>query len=1258
MHHDRRNQTQKKSLLLHTLRIETLEKRYLLTSAPLYFDADLLSSGLDVDQSGLQYDSSVARPLASTDLTRSSGPAPKFFPQLPVLNQPLLDLPTLNVLHSGEHPNAPGCCCPGCAASVMWDSFQAEESGGSSGSTTAGTTSPTTPAPLSETFKLHSNPGAKHTIYLDFDGHTTSGTIWNSFYAGGNSINSPAFNFEGTSSTFTNNELSRIQWIWARVAEDFLPFNVNVTTQDPGVAALSKTTNDTEWGVRVVIGGSSSDWYGAAVGGVAFVGSFNMNNDTPVFVFPAQLGNGHEKYVAGVVSHEVGHALGLNHHGRTSPAEEYYSGHGSGDTGWAPIMGSPHHRALTTWSRGEYANANNSAQDDLQIITTQNGFGYRTDDHGNTQLTATLLTSVNDTLSAQGVIETRNDVDVFSFTADAGQLEVSANPAWRDGNLDILLELLDSSFTVIASSNPSDFLSASITQTIVAGNYFLRVSGVGKGNPSTDGYSDYGSLGQYRITTTLPEKSEAPDFVSILSVDADKPMDVLATSTSFVFVIQREGENLGHTSTVKYVVAGHGDHPASPTRFLGAKFPSGTITFEPGQTSYTLIVEVVPDGLIHPDEGFTVTLTDPVEPTVVNVATAVGIIRNNFASQFQSSLTKTGDSFHGVSGQQRIFRLTMNDSTEVSLQATYDIFVNWGDGSAEQQYSGTNGSNLSYSYSQPGQYEISVRVTRQGRVSNQTLDVNILASELQGSVMMFGGTGNDDQFTVTRLPSGKIRVERVGDSAVEFTATTGGVRVFGAGGSDTIVVNGTANADTFTITSDSIRVNQLLVTGTNIAHWQANGLEGNDTFRYLSGSALLDGGAGSNLLIGPDTANQWWIDGVNAGSIHNSRFSNIGRLRGGTADDQFVVTHGGSIDSIDGRIGYDRLSYIGWNSSVNVALSNRSASGVGLFNNVELLEGQADQSNTIRGANSNTTWRIDGDRTGTVGSLRFQAFDTLVGGSALDRFYMMNSEARIGQIDGGVGLDALYAAAIDNVWEIEGSSAGVLNNHTQFSGIVSLRGGAGRDWFRVAPGATFSGSFLGGTGLDTLDYSAWSDSVFINLATGKATGVSGTVSSFEILIGGSGDDTLTAGGVASVLVGGAGNDLLTGGSRNDILIGGIGNNRLRGGLGSDLLIGGSTLFDSNALALADLLAEWSSSRTYLQRIDNLRGVGTGVRLNGTTVLGSDPRDSIFADASSVNELLGGSSVDWLIASLTDLMPDRVLSGASAERVDLLSGLSS
>ena len=142
------------------------------------------------------------------------------------------------------------------------------------------------------------------------------------------------------------------------MAEDFIPFEVDVTTADPGLDALVNSGGgDTRWGVRVVIGGSSSDWFGSSAGGVAYVGSFNWSSDTPAFVFEAQLGNGNEKYTAEAISHETGHTLGLNHDGRTSPVEEYYAGQGSGATGWAPIMGNGYYTNLTQWSQGEYLNA-------------------------------------------------------------------------------------------------------------------------------------------------------------------------------------------------------------------------------------------------------------------------------------------------------------------------------------------------------------------------------------------------------------------------------------------------------------------------------------------------------------------------------------------------------------------------------------------------------------------------------------------------------------------------------------------------------------------------------------------------------------------------------------------------------------------------------------------------------------------------------------------------------------------------------------
>src|SRR5215203_2243951 len=139
---------------------------------------------------------------------------------------------------------------------------------------------PPTPTPLAvspagypyeQTFLLHSRPASTKVVYLDFDGHDASATSW-----GSDAIGRP-FDLDSDPTTFSNTERDRIQYIWLRVAEDFALYDIDVTTQDPGLEALRKSSaSDLAYGIRVVIGGSSSDWFGSA-GGVAYVGSFNWN---------------------------------------------------------------------------------------------------------------------------------------------------------------------------------------------------------------------------------------------------------------------------------------------------------------------------------------------------------------------------------------------------------------------------------------------------------------------------------------------------------------------------------------------------------------------------------------------------------------------------------------------------------------------------------------------------------------------------------------------------------------------------------------------------------------------------------------------------------------------------------------------------------------------------------------------------------------------------------------------------------------------
>lgn len=166
-------------------------------------------------------------------------------------------------------------------------------------------------------------------------------------------------------------------------------------------------------------------------------------------------------------------------------------------------MGVSYYRNVTQWSKGEYANAN-QLQDDLAVMQTY-GMTPRPDEAGDDLATAGTLPS-DDLLAASGAITTAADVDVWAFGAGAGTARFAANPAALGADLDLLLEVLDSEGTVLASSNPLEGLSASLDPVLLptAGTYYLRLSGVGAGDPSVAGYSDYASLGQYSISASVP----------------------------------------------------------------------------------------------------------------------------------------------------------------------------------------------------------------------------------------------------------------------------------------------------------------------------------------------------------------------------------------------------------------------------------------------------------------------------------------------------------------------------------------------------------------------------------------------------------------------------------------------------------------------------------------------------------------------------------------------------------------------------------
>ncbi len=366
--------------------------------------------------------------------------------------------------------------------------------------------SPAAAAPFdySQTFLLHSRPGASRVAYLDFNGQTVAGTAWNDANTGSSFTASP-YDTDGSPATFSTAEMDVIQSVWQRVAEDYAPFGIDVTTEEPPADAITRSSSsDLNFGTRAVISNTSSIYSSCGCGGIAYVGTYDITSShavyQPAWVFTQGVGTA-PKGIAEATSHEIGHNLGLNHDG--TAALGYFSGHGN----WAPIMGVGYYVPITQWSSGEYSGANNT-ENDFTVIAS-NGGTAATDDVGDSTAAAAPIGASPATIG--GVIGTRTDVDMFSLSTAAATLNVSLVAAPPSPNLDARLDLLNSAGTVIATSDPltgstateaAAGMGASLSATVAAGTYYVRIDGTGFGNPASGGYSDFGSVGRYSLAVT------------------------------------------------------------------------------------------------------------------------------------------------------------------------------------------------------------------------------------------------------------------------------------------------------------------------------------------------------------------------------------------------------------------------------------------------------------------------------------------------------------------------------------------------------------------------------------------------------------------------------------------------------------------------------------------------------------------------------------------------------------------------------------
>jgi Ca2+-binding RTX toxin-like protein len=404
-----------------------------------------------------------------------------------------------------------------------------------------------------------------------------------------------------------------------------------------------------------------------------------------------------------------------------------------------------------------------------------------------------------------------------------------------------------------------------------------------------------------------------------------------------------------------------------------------------------------------------------------------------------------------------------------------------------------------------------------------------------------------------------------------------------------------------------------------------DGGAGDDGIFTGFGNDSVFGGIGNDAVIG-----RVGDDTVDGGIGDDEMFGEEGNdsLLGGDGEDSLDGFTGD--DTLDGGAGNDWASYFSAGGAVTVDLSAGTSSGAdgndvlteienvlgGIGNDSILGDGL---TNLLDGGNGNDT--LDGG----------EGDDSLDGGAGNDWASYANAGGAV-TVDLSAGTSS-GADGSDDLTGIENVLGGIGNDSILGDSLNNrLDGGAGND---TVIGGQGSDSLDGGTDIDLVDFSAVTGNIFKNTTSNNFNfdGVSARVVGFERFLLGSGNDQVFLGTAtqSATLDGGVGNDVIVSGSGDDSLFGGTGNDVLNGTEGNDTLDGG--IGD-------DVLSDDGGNDSFFG------GVGNDELTHGD--FGGAAADATLDGGEGDDTLDGGAGNDW--ASYAN--------AGGAVTVDLSAGTSS
>ena len=559
----------------------------------------------------------------------------------------------------------------------------------------------------------------------------------------------------------------------------------------------------------------------------------------------------------------------------------------------------------------------------------------------------------------------------------------------------------------------------------------------------------------------------------------------------------------------------------------------------------------------------------------------------------------------------------------------------------------TGGANTDYFFGSDG------NDTFIGNAGMNTLDYTELAAgninvnwSGAGSTVSKGAGGTDSFSDIDAIEGSVLNTDILTLAVAGLTVQSSGA-YFSPDGLTTLIgvenVEGSSGTDT------------IFAMNTGAIDNIINGNGGNDTIYGGDGNHTLNGGGGTGDVLRFGTLSDITLD-LGAGTADFATFTNTfsgfesyflgsgndsitgtagndGTVNGESGNDIFYVSDG--VDGFNGGGGTDIYEFLAATGAINVNLSLGSNQviddGFGNTESVSSVERiyGTNFNDTITGNGSaNNFLGRDGDDTinGNGGG------DTIDGGDGNDI------------LDGGSGNDVITGGNDDDT--ISGGSGN--DNLMGEDGDDIISGGSGTD--------TINGGTTGETLGDTVDYSAESGAVNLNLDTGTAsqdgTGSSDTLISIENAIGGSGANTYR---------GTAGNNVFAGNGTSDTFYG-------SGGSDTFNSTSTTTTIDYSELAAGDIDIQWDNINNDIDK--SAGGTDSYSSTGVTTIEGSvELTDTLtllvggltvqssgnYFSPDALNTLIGVENVEGsagadTIFSMTNGTIDNVINGNGGDDV--------